>query len=78
MEALKFHYDETGDILYIDKCPPYPEQESEELAYEIVARRNPKTNEVENLEVLFFSRRLLKDGPAQVEGLKHFFSSKAG
>ena len=37
---LKFEYDEVGDILYINKVPPYPEQESEQLAYNVVIRRN--------------------------------------
>lgn len=57
---LKFIYDREGDILHIDKCPPYAEQESEELGDEVIARLNPDTNEVENLEVLFFSTRLLR------------------
>ena len=57
---LKFTYDREGDILHIDKCPPYAEQESEELGDEVIARINPDTNEVENLEVLFFSTRLLR------------------
>jgi len=57
---LTFHFDRTADILYISKCPPYAEQESEELGDEVVARLNPKTGEVENLEVLFFSTRLLR------------------
>ena len=61
MEAkLKFKYDRQADTLHIDKCPPYPEQESEELGDEVIARLNPKTGEVENLEVLFFSTRLLR------------------
>ena len=37
-----------------------PEQESEELGDEVIARLNPKTGEIENLEVLFFSTRLLR------------------
>ena len=57
---LTFRYDREGDILHIDKCAPYAEQESEELPDEIVARLNPKTGEVENLEVMFFSTRLLR------------------
>jgi len=57
---LTFRYDRGADILYIDKRPAYPEQESEELEDEIVARLNPATGEVENLEVLFFSTRLLR------------------
>jgi uncharacterized protein YuzE len=59
-EALTFKYDREGDILYIDKCPPYAEQETEELGDDVIARLNPKTGEIENLEVLFFSTRLLR------------------
>lgn len=57
-ERLIFRYDRDNDILYIDKKPPYAEQESEELGDEVVARLNPVTGEIENLEVLFFSKRL--------------------
>ena len=61
MEAkLIFKYDREADILHIEKCAPYAEQESEELGDEVVARLNPNTGEVENLEVLFFSTRLLR------------------
>ena len=49
-----------ADILYIGKCAPYPEQESEELESEIVVRLNPETQEIENVEVLFFSTRLMR------------------
>jgi uncharacterized protein YuzE len=58
---LSFKYDRQADILHIDTRQPYPEQESEELGDEVVARLNPKTGEIENLEVLFFSTRLLRD-----------------
>ncbi len=58
---LTFQYDRDADILYVNTCPLYPEQESEELADEIVARFNPDTGDIENLEVLFFSTRLLRD-----------------
>jgi hypothetical protein len=57
---LSFRYDRQADILHIDKRPPYPEQETEELGDDVVARLNPITNQVENLEVLFFSTRLLR------------------
>ncbi len=61
MEAkLTFKYDRQADILHIDKCKPYAEQQSEELPGEIVARLNPDTHDVESLEVLFFSTRLLR------------------
>jgi len=59
-EKLSFKYDREADILYIDKRPPYSKQESEELDDEAIARLNPDTGEVENLEVLFFSTRLLR------------------
>jgi uncharacterized protein YuzE len=62
MEAkLTFRYDREADILYINTRPPYPEQESEELGDEVIARLNPTTGEVENVEVLFFSTRLLRN-----------------
>ena len=57
---LSFRYDREADILHIDKCSPYADQESEELGDEVIARLNPKTGEIENLEVLFFSTRLLR------------------
>jgi uncharacterized protein YuzE len=56
-EKLAVRYDRTGDILYIDTCAPYPEQESEELGDDIIARLNPLLGRVENLEILFFSKR---------------------
>ena len=58
MEAqLIVEYDRVGDILYLGKIPPYPEQETEELDYGIVARLNPRSHAVENLDLMFFSAR---------------------
>ncbi len=57
---LTFKYDRQGDILYISKSQPYPEQQSQELGDDVIARLNPKTGEIENLEVLFFATRLLR------------------
>lgn len=59
-EKLTFQYDREADILYINTVTPYAEQESEEMADEIIARLNPKTGKVETLEVLFFTSRLLR------------------
>ena len=59
-QKLTFQYDREADILYINTVAPYPEQNSEELGDEIVARLNPRTGRVENLEVLFFTSRLLR------------------
>ncbi|PSR14278.1 DUF2283 domain-containing protein [filamentous cyanobacterium CCP3] len=60
-EKLVFQYDQVGDILYINKCAPYAAQESEEIGDEMIARLNPVSGEVENLEILFFSKRLNAD-----------------
>ena len=59
-KKLTLEYDRVGDILYISKRKPYAAQESEEIADGIIARLNPKTGEVENLEILFFSTHLLR------------------
>ena len=59
-EKLTFQYDREADILYINTVTPYAEQESEELGDEIIARLEPKTGKIENLEVLFFTSRLLR------------------
>jgi hypothetical protein len=75
MEAsLTFDYDEAGDILYINKVAPYPEQETEQLAYNILARRNPRTRAIENLEILFFTRWLVKRNEPKVHRLSDLFA----
>lgn len=57
---LSFKYDREADILYIDTVAPYPQQDSEELGDDVVARLNPVTGAVESLEVFFFSTRLMR------------------
>ena len=59
-EKMIFKYDREADILYINKRAPYAEQESEEVGDDVIARFNPDTGDVENIEVLFFSTRLLR------------------
>ncbi len=59
-KRLSFKYDREADILYISKRSPYAEQESQELGDEVIARLNLRTGEIENLEILFFSTRLLR------------------
>ena len=63
---MSLKYDREADILYLDKRPPYPEQETEELGDDVIARLNPVTGEVESLEVLFFSTRLLRQDVFQL------------
>jgi hypothetical protein len=58
---LTFRYDKVGDILYLDKCLPYKEQNSEMLADEIGVRLNPRTGDIETVEIMWFTRRL-KEG----------------
>ena len=59
-QKLTFQYNREADILYINTVTPYAEQESEELGDEVIARLNPRTGKIENLEVLFFTSRLLR------------------
>ena len=58
---LAGQYDRQADILYLTTRPSYPEQETEELGDDIVARLNPETGNVESLEILFFSKRVHSD-----------------
>lgn len=58
---LALQYDRKADILYITSRPPYPEQDTEELGDDIIARLNPAPGDIESLEVLFFSTRMLRD-----------------
>lgn len=51
---LTIEYDQEGDILYVDFVQPYREQESDTIADMVVARMNPVTGRVENLEILCF------------------------
>lgn len=58
---LTLRYDREADILYIRTRPPYPEQASEEIGDDVIARLNPENGEVEGIEVLFYSSRLIQD-----------------
>lgn len=55
--TMTVKYDEPSDTLYIDACPPYGEQESNEIARGVVVRMNPRTGKIENIEVLTFRER---------------------
>jgi len=59
---LTFRYERELDIRVISKRPPYPEQETEELGDDVIARLNPGTREIENLEILSWSSRLERGG----------------
>lgn len=74
---LTFEYDETGDILFIRTVPPHEGQVKEQIEYNVVVRRNGETNAVEGVDVLFFTRWLLKHGEPKVNNLKELFSRSA-
>ena len=73
---LALKYDREGDILYIRSRPPYPEQETEEFGDDIIARLNPETGQVESLEVLFFSTRLLHGGLCELPVTADLYPAK--
>lgn len=72
-------YDRTADILYINFIEPYPEQETEELGDDVIVRLHPKTGDVENMEILFFSTRLLRNDLLKlpITGSFHLIPSSA-
>lgn len=53
-ESLTIEYDPDGDILYVNFVPTYRGQVSDMVADMVVARMNPVTGRVENLEILSF------------------------
>lgn len=55
---LNLQYDQVGDILYLRKVQPYPEQGEDEIADGIIARFHPHTGGIESLEILFFTARI--------------------
>jgi uncharacterized protein YuzE len=63
---LTLRYDKVGDILYIDKCLPYKEQDSQELDDEIGVRLNPTSGEIETVEINFFSKRVANDASLEI------------
>jgi len=63
---LIVRYDAIADILYVDRCSPYAAQESEEMGDDVIARLNPESGAIENLEVLFFSKRIMGEGTLEL------------
>ena len=59
-QELMLEYDRIGDILYVRACPPYREQECDELADEMLGRFNPDTGALEGLDILFFTKRFAR------------------
>ena len=65
-ERLAFQVRPRGGHPAHQRAPPYPEQHTEELGDDVVARINPLTGGIENLEVLFFSARLERGQPFEL------------
>lgn len=57
-KKLSIQYDEVGDILMLDTVKPYSEQDSDDLGDEIITRFHPVTGAIENVEILFFLKRI--------------------
>jgi len=77
-EKLTFRYDREADILYINRRAPYAEQESEELGDDIIVRINSESGELENVEILFFSTRLLRNDVFEVPMIFENIAEKRG
>lgn len=76
-KKLTLRFDRVGDILYVDTCLPYAEQESEELSDGIIGRYNPESGELETLEILSFTKRFPRGGRASRErGLELPFTAR--
>jgi hypothetical protein len=63
---LNIEYDEPSDTLHIEKCPPYPEQDSDDIGEDILGRFNPSTGDLEAIQVLCFRSRIKEDGSVKV------------
>ncbi len=60
--GMTYARETEADILCLAEVgSPSSEQETEELGDDIIARLNPRTGDVESLEILSFSTRLQHD-----------------
>ncbi len=64
--TLRFEHDVVGDILYIEKCRPYLGQDSDDIEDFVIARLNPNNDEVESMEILFYSTRIISRQPLRL------------
>ncbi len=63
---LNLFYDSEADVLYFSKGKPSADDISDEVANEVVIRRNPHTSEITGLTILNFSRKS-KDVPESIK-----------
>ena len=64
--TLRYEHDVAGNIMYIEKCPPYPGQDEDDIEDGVIARRHPDTDEVESVMILFYSSRILTREPLRL------------
>lgn len=57
---LNIFYDSEADVLYFSKGTPSGKDISDEVADEVVIRKNPKTKEVTGFTILNFSKKSKK------------------
>ena len=65
-ENLIIRFDKIGDFLFIERCHPYAEQDSDMIDDAVVARFSLTTGEMESVEVLFFDSWLKKEGAIRI------------
>lgn len=65
-EELIIRYDEIGSFLFLELCPPYEKQDSNEIDDSVVARFSLATGDLESVEVLFFDSWLKKEGEIRI------------
>ena len=66
-EHLIFEYDVEGDIMFVAKRRPYLGQDEDDIEDMVVARCHPYTDEVESIEILFFSTRVVSRNPVRLD-----------
>lgn len=64
--ALTISHDKASDTLYLDRVQPYAEQESDDIGNSVITRFNPDTDEIETLEIMFFSTRVSNGQALQI------------
>ena len=65
--TLRFEHDVVGNIMYIEKCPPYPAQDEDDIEDGVIARCHPDTDEVESMMILFYSSRIVSRDPLRLD-----------
>ena len=65
-EELIIRYDDIGSFLFLEMCPPYEKQDSNEIEESVVARFSLETGEMESVEILFFDSWLKKEGEIRI------------